>query len=145
MIQVTHGTHITAVLSHNPEYFNITLQISDGSCTTSQTLFSYTDGYYCQCFFDPSCDNGGIGFTIFPNPASDDITVMMDIDEEETNRENEVLYELKLYDVSGNELHAQTTSGPKTTLSVRHIKNGFYYLHIRYEGALIRKQIRVER
>jgi hypothetical protein len=141
----SNGTHITAVLSNNPEYFNLTLTISDGICTTSQTLSTYTDGYYCQCFSDPSCGNGGFGFAVFPNPVSDELTVMMDSEEKEANQNTDTQFEVKLFDVSGNELYSQTTSVSKTTLNVRHLKNGFYYLHIRYKDALIRKQIRIER
>lgn len=143
----SNGSHITSVLSNNPEYFNITLTISDGVCTTSQTMSSYTDGYYCQCFYDPSCGiGGGIGFSIFPNPVSEEITVMMENEKEEEVKENsDFPYEIKLYDDAGKELYSQTTSFPKTTFVVRHLKEGFYYLHIYYQEKIIRKQIRIER
>lgn len=66
----------STVLSRDPYYFTITLTISSGGCSTTQTLNTYTDGYYCQCFFDPSCPGqGGFGMMVYPNPSNEELTV----------------------------------------------------------------------
>ncbi|KEO73819.1 T9SS type A sorting domain-containing protein [Anditalea andensis] len=88
-----------------------------------------------------NCGGSPIDPMIYPNPASDELTIELNHIEEGVRKEEKIV-ELSLFDYRGTELYKQTTSEDKVVLNVRHLKNGFYYLHIRYEGALIRKQIR---
>lgn len=140
----SNGQSITSVLSYNPENFNITLEISDGSCTTSRTISSYTAGYYCQSFSDPPCGNG-MALNVYPNPAAEAITVELDTAHVSSVVPESAQYGLKLYSTTGEELLSQTLSSPRTTLDVRYLKNGFYYLHLIHKEGILRRQIRIER
>lgn len=140
----SNGQSITSVLSYNPEYFNITLEISDGNCTTSRTISSYTAGYYCQCFSDPACGNE-LALKVYPNPAAEMITVELDTATVSSIDRGFAQYELKLYTTSGEELLSQPVSSAKTTLDVRSLKNGFYYIHLIHKDGILRRQIRIER
>lgn len=140
----SNGQSITSVLSYNPEYFNITLEISDGNCTTSRTISSYTAGYYCQCFSDPACGNE-LALKVYPNPAAEMITVELDTANVSSIDRGFSQYELKLYTTLGEELLSQKVTSAKTLLDVRSLKNGFYYLHLVHKEGILRRQIRIER
>ena len=140
----SNGQSITSVLSNDPEYFNLTLEISDGSCTTSHTISTYTDGYYCQCFSDPSCDNG-MALHVYPNPTSDQLTVELDTAGSFMDKGGVTDYELRLYSTTGNELIATPVISGKTVLDVSSLKQGFYYLHLIHKEGILRRQIRIER
>ncbi len=140
----SNGQSITSVLSYNPEYFNITLQISDGNCTTTRTISSYTAGYYCQCFSDPACGNE-LALKVYPNPAAEMITVELDTATVSSIDRGFSQFELKLYTTLGEELLSQKVTSAKTLLDVRSLKNGFYYLHLIHKEGILRRQIRIER
>lgn len=88
-------------------------------------------------------------FTVYPNPASEELHIEM-IPSEKPEKQgvdvpDHTVYEIKLFDPSGSELHSQVASGTKVTLNVRHLDNGFYYIHILHKEGVIRKKIRVQR
>lgn len=124
----------SAVISYNPEYFNITLTISDGICSTSTTLFSYTDGYYCQCFFDPACGGGFSRFAVAPNPASNQVDVSFDDKEyeKELKRFGAIEYNLALVDEQGNIVGKIKTSDKVYKWDTSKLPNGTYYLKANY-------------
>src|SRR5690606_6558864 len=70
-------------------------------------------------------------FTVYPNPASEELHIEMIPSEKPEKQGVDVLdhtvYEIKLFDPSGIELHSQVASDTKVTLNVRHLDNGFYY------------------
>lgn len=88
-------------------------------------------------------------FTAYPNPASEELHIEMIPSEKPEKQGAEIpdntVYEIKLFDPSGTELHSQVASGTKVTLNVRHLDNGFYYIHILHKEGVIRKKIRVQR
>ncbi|UCS92503.1 S8 family peptidase [Echinicola marina] len=141
---VQNGDRIVAVLSDDPEYFNLTLQMSDGTCSTSHVINAYTDGYYCQCFSDPSCNNQ-MALNVYPNPVSENLTVEVDTTDFRLENTGEYLYELKIYSPSGDEMISKQVSTLKTSINVRDLKNGFYYIHLIHKEGIIREKIRVER
>ena len=88
-------------------------------------------------------------FTAYPNPASEELHIEM-IPSEKPEKQgvdvpDHTAYEIKLFDPSGIELHSQVASDTKVTLNVRHLDNGFYYIHILHKEGVIRKKIRVQR
>lgn len=91
------------------------------------------------------CDGGGTGWLVYPNPASEEVTVEWTPQEEWQGKAVFVPYELELYDSRGGLVRSLHVQKEKTTLDIRNLKKGFYYLHIRYKEGLIRRQIRVER
>ena len=134
---VTSTTNYSsAVISYNPEYFNITLTISDGICTTSTTFFSYTAGYYCQCFFDPACGGGFSRFAVAPNPASNQVEVsFVDAEyEKELKRFGAFDYSLALVDEQGNVVSKVETSDRIYKWDTSKIPNGTYYLKANYKN-----------
>lgn len=141
-----NSNHTAAVISNNPEYFTISLTITDGVCTLSSNLFTYTAGYYCQCFFDPSC--GGMGFARFsttPNPADDQLVIEFE-EEDYSNQKKlkgEVNYSLTLIDNEGNEKLKANLNKMKGTLDISKVPVGTYYLKIEYDGTVETRRILV--
>lgn len=133
------GNVNAVVISINPEYFNITLTISGGGCQTSATLSSYTPGYYCQCFSDPSCGGFG-GFSASPNPANTELTIEA---KEKSNHPKE--YEISILDHLGNSKKKVNAKNNSTTLDVSTLPEGTYYLHIKYMDAIETKRIVIKR
>lgn len=139
----------TAVISNNPEYFTISLEITDGNCTSSSSQFSYTDGYYCQCFFDPSC--GGMGFSSFrvsPNPTVDD-QLVVELDEKEFKNKSKlkgaVTYSISVIKSDGNELLKLTSKSQKQIIDTSKLQEGGYFLKIAYDNKIQTQRILVKR
>ncbi|MCH7403082.1 S8 family serine peptidase [Belliella kenyensis] len=85
-------------------------------------------------------------YKIYPNPASDVLNIEINQSESpESKYSKNGKIELKLFDASGNEVHAAVTSEKKTIVDVRKFKYGFYYLHIIHQEGVIRRQIRIEK
>jgi hypothetical protein len=140
---VTPSTSVFAtVLSHDPEYFNLTLTISDGTCSTSTTLFSYTDGYYCQCFFPP-CGGGFLRFAVSPNPASSQVEIRFDEKEyeKEVKKFNAVNYSVGLIDERGNALSEINISDKSYKWDTSKLPAGTYYLKIKYRDLTETKRV----
>lgn len=142
-----NSNHTAAVISNNPEYFTLSLTITDGVCTLSNSLFTYTAGYYCQCFFDPSC--GGMGFARFtttPNPADDQLVIEFE-EEDYSNQKKlkgEVNYSLTLIDNEGNEKLKANLNKMKGTLDTSKVPAGTYYLKIEYDGTVETRRILIK-
>lgn len=137
----------TAVISNNPEYFTIALEVTDGNCTASNSQFSYTDGYYCQCFFDPLC--GGLGFSSFsvsPNPTVDD-QLVIELDENEFENKSklkgEVAYSISVIKSDGNEILKLTTKSQKQIIDTSKLQEGVYFLKITYNNKMQTQRILV--
>jgi hypothetical protein len=130
------NSNSTAVISYNPEYFTITLSISNGTCTTTSSQFSYTAGYYCQCFFDPACNGGFSRFAASPNPASNQVDVSFDDKEyeKELKRFGAIEYNLALVDEQGNIVANVKTSDKTYKWDTSKIPNGTYYLKANYKS-----------
>ncbi|WP_172805267.1 T9SS type A sorting domain-containing protein [Aquiflexum balticum] len=82
-------------------------------------------------------------FTLYPNPTSDILQISMDL--ETRGRGGDQDFEVSLYDGQGRELIPAKLAHQQTSLDLSRIPKGFYYVHIRYRDALLRRQIRVER
>jgi hypothetical protein len=82
-------------------------------------------------------------FTLYPNPTSDILHISMDL--EARGRDVDQDFEVSLYDGQGRELIPTKPAHQQTSLNLSRIPKGFYYVHIRYKDALLRRQIRVER
>ncbi|SMD45862.1 Por secretion system C-terminal sorting domain-containing protein [Aquiflexum balticum DSM 16537] len=82
-------------------------------------------------------------FTLYPNPTSDILHISMDL--ETRGRGGDQDFEVSLYDGQGRELIPAKLAHQQTSLDLSRIPKGFYYVHIRYRDALLRRQIRVER
>ncbi|SMD45860.1 Por secretion system C-terminal sorting domain-containing protein [Aquiflexum balticum DSM 16537] len=82
-------------------------------------------------------------FTLYPNPTSDILHISLD--PEARGRDVDQDFEVSLYDGQGRELIPAKPAHQQTSLNLSRIPKGFYYVHIRYKDALLRRQIRVER
>ncbi len=120
----TTGTTLinAAVISYNPEYFTITLTISDGQCSTAISLFGYTPGYYCQCFSDPSC-GGGFLMSISPNPGNDILKVTL---RDEPNHKTVIT----LLDDKGYPVRTISVIKKETLIDISNLKKGIYFLSL---------------
>jgi hypothetical protein len=66
-----------------------------------------------------------IGFTVFPNPASQFIYIKSD-------QYLSSPYQVELYSLEGKQLHSQRLNGIKTkSINISHLAKGYYYLTIR--------------
>ncbi|MGY6523490.1 MAG: S8 family serine peptidase [Mongoliitalea sp.] len=117
---------------------------------------------YVQAMGNNPCGNGGASLlyvtpggggcsscpiqVVYPNPASDELTLSFVDPEEGKIIQKEVEpYEVILYDIHGSRLYDGKSSDPVFRMDVSRLKNGFYYLHILNRNGLTKKQIRVER
>jgi len=132
-----------AVISYNPEYFNITLTISDGICTTSTTIFSYTAGYYCQCFFDPACNGGFARFNVSPNPANNQLVISFEETEyeQELKKFSKVNYSVALIDKQGTVVSKVEASSQVYKWDTSKLPVGTYYLKISYKDFIETKRV----
>jgi len=132
-----------AVISYNPEYFNITLTISDGICTTSTTIFSYTAGYYCQCFFDPACNGGFARFNGSPNPANNQLVISFEETEheQELKKFSKVNYSVALIDEQGTVVSKVEASSQVYKWDTSKLPVGTYYLKISYKDFIETKRV----
>lgn len=83
-------------------------------------------------------------FMIYPNPASD----IMTVSKKSTLSSKQVdttPFEISVFDSRGQQLAGPVSGNEDVGLDVSHLKNGFYYVHIMYNGHLIKNQIKVER
>lgn len=132
-----------AVISYNPEYFNITLIISDGICTTSTTIFSYTAGYYCQCFSDPACNGGFARFNVSPNPANNQLVISFEETEyeQELKKFSKVNYSVALIDEQGTVVSKVEASSQIYKWDTSKLPVGTYYLKISYKDFIETKRV----
>ncbi|MBQ7736140.1 MAG: T9SS type A sorting domain-containing protein [Bacteroidales bacterium] len=62
-------------------------------------------------------------FTLYPNPANDQVTIVLD--------DNVNASEVVLYNMAGQTVLSQKTSESQTTLSVRNLQSGIYFVTVR--------------
>jgi len=126
--QGTNGINISI---SSPGFYSLGVDITNPCGTAGLERPIYVSGPFEQ-------------FNIYPNPASDNLTI--DNTKWDAIQSNGEVYEVSLYDGAGRELMSFPKTNQKSiNINVRELKNGFYYIHIRYKDALIRRQIRVER
>jgi hypothetical protein len=146
----------STVLSRDPYYFTITLTISSGGCSTTQTLNTYTDGYYCQCFFDPSCPGqGGFGMMVYPNPSNEELTVEA-TDDTDSNKsadgesipsdknKSSLDYELELLNTYQEIVWKGQLQDGKAKINTKDLPEGTYYLRIINDKESITRRILVK-
>ncbi|HRJ31332.1 MAG TPA: SBBP repeat-containing protein [Cyclobacteriaceae bacterium] len=94
-----NGYFSCAVISIDPEYFTISVTVSSGNCSYTVSLpGQLSPGLYCQCFYDPfQCpgQGGGMGFSVYPNPTSKELTLSLD------DQSQVAEYEFEIYDQYG--------------------------------------------
>ncbi|MBW3470163.1 T9SS C-terminal target domain-containing protein [Arthrospiribacter ruber] len=108
---------------------------------------SWSDWKPVSMYTEPSCPGGGgceLCFLTFPNPADEELQIQWNPQVKRTAGDDPG-FDVQFYDQRGKILFSQSGISEKISLDTRKFKNGFYYLHIRYKDALIRRQIRVER
>ncbi|HRJ82924.1 MAG TPA: T9SS type A sorting domain-containing protein [Cyclobacteriaceae bacterium] len=136
---------ISFVLSRTEKYFNMSLTISGETCSTSNTIATYTDDLYCQCFSDPTCPNQQFSnlFYVYPNPSSE----FVDITVNEASPENEKIkeFEVTLIDNSGNKLWVTRSMSKKARLATNSYLPGTYILEISYKDGKQRRQLLIKR
>lgn len=86
----------------------------------------------------------GSMFTVYPNPASDVLTISKK-STLSSKQTDSTPFEISLYDSRGQQLAGPVSGSDAVELDVSHLKNGFYFVHILYQGKLVKNQIRVER
>jgi hypothetical protein len=96
-------------------------------------LMIFTGAPYVTAVTDPENTND---IHVYPNPANDILVV--------DNRLSN-LTEIKVLDISGKEISAQTITSGKNTLDISTLKNGIYFLKIMSEPKLVMKKFVVAR
>jgi hypothetical protein len=142
----------TSVLSRDPYYFTITLTISSGGCSTTQTLNTYTDGYYCQCFSDPSCPGqGGFGMMVYPNPSNEELTIEATDEGSDKNLQNKssegegesthIDKQLELLNPYQQTVWTGKLKNGKAKINTRDLAEGTYFLKITDDKETVVKRI----
>lgn len=86
----------------------------------------------------------GSMFTFYPNPASDVLTISKR-SSLSSHQSDTAPFEISLYDNRGQQLVEPVIGTEEVSLDVSHLKNGFYFIHVLYNGKLVKRQILVER
>ncbi|WBL43013.1 T9SS type A sorting domain-containing protein [Algoriphagus halophytocola] len=108
------------------------------SCGTSAWLPGY-EIEYVDCTLASESN-----FVIYPNPASDIITISLrDLIGKESDKND--LFEVSLFDQGGKRIIGNAKGTESVTFDVSDLNNGFYYIHIQFKDELIRRQVRVEK
>jgi hypothetical protein len=123
-----NGYSSSTVISIDPEYFTISLTISAGNCSYTVSLpGQLSPGLYCQCFYDPfQCPGqggGGMGFTVYPNPSSEELILSID----DKNLVSE--YEFEIYNQYGYLIKNIKSTEKSLSIDVRDFKKGNYIIH----------------
>jgi hypothetical protein len=127
---------------------NVEMNIPGGSCGVTRLLAVSTANACGETFSESRPEHyytiPCFSYSMFPNPASDELTIEQDLENEEL-MEIGTAFEVKIFDGKGNELHAQKSDKKLIKIDVRKLKPGFYYVHIIQKEGIIRKQIKIER
>ncbi|WP_439489414.1 T9SS type A sorting domain-containing protein [Algoriphagus sp.] len=86
----------------------------------------------------------GSMFTAYPNPVSDILTISKK-STLASHQTDSTPFEISVYDHRGQQVLTPVSASDEVALNVHQLKNGFYYIHIHYNGKLIKRQIQVKR
>ncbi|WP_164675101.1 T9SS type A sorting domain-containing protein [Anditalea andensis] len=134
------SSQVTVLTDNNPfqgqNLLSVRLNVTSTCMDGTSEVIAYVN----------NCGGNPIDPLIYPNPASDELTIeMSELEKHARNEEEDFSVEIKISNFWGQVMHSQTTFQSKLKLNVQQLKSGLYYIHIRYKDAVIRKQVRVER
>lgn len=141
-----NGYSSVSVISVEPEIFTLSLAVSSGNCNYIVNLPNeISPGLYCQCFYDPwQCgeQGGGMGFAIYPNPASDEINITY---EELLNGEDKKIpsepVHFELTNTNLEKIYKGYMEEPFATIPVKGLPKGIYYLNLFNTKGVIQRKI----
>ncbi|MFD2036924.1 T9SS type A sorting domain-containing protein [Belliella marina] len=129
---------VTVLVDNNPHigynFISFNLQVTGDCGGGTRQVSAYVN----------NCGGIPIELMVYPNPADEEVNLVLD-PLDGGQQFDDVLFDVHLYDSWGKVLYNLTGLRKRATLDTRNLKSGFYYLHIRYKEAVIRRQIRVER
>ena len=137
---VGHGPHnwtyAPSLPTQNNGYYVFQLR-GTNDCGTTDWLSGFEVEYV-------DCSEFGFPFVIYPNPASDIMTVSKN--SKISSKQVDITpFEISVFDSRGKQLVGPVSGKAEVGVDVSHLKNGFYFVHILYKGELIKKQVKVER
>ena len=104
-------------------------------CFTENDTLKYTDPYYSFCYHGTLSINGqgklNDILTIFPNPASDHITLKFSQDTNAT---------IKIYNLLGELKYNSIMSSPETTIDIADLAKGVYIVEVVIEKNIMREK-----
>lgn len=121
--------------------------VREADCWCDGTYPSpYADGVINTTCVTPPCGGGmdrieGTSLVIYPNPASEELTVVNKDEEKERENNNASSFSVQLFNGKGQVLKETASRERSAVLDVSNISEGTYYLHIRLGRELIRKQV----
>lgn len=89
-----------------------------------ESIFEVLCNYFSTCTMATDIIENGPVFNVFPNPASDVFTV------EVPSAHSSHIYELQLFNNSGNSVHHSTFTGERHQINVNHLAAGIYYFRL---------------
>jgi hypothetical protein len=118
---------------------------------TQTYFFTVSTSNACGTFStnaEISSDNNVVNVVVssYPNPATTSLTVQLQasgspsVDDTESKTPDEP-YRVDLFDKSSQLVYSTQSSKWKTQIPLDGIPNGTYYLHVRYKGALLQRQV----
>ncbi|MCH6200187.1 T9SS type A sorting domain-containing protein [Aquiflexum sp. LQ15W] len=141
IINQSANTITLYVPQYNPDFFPaVRFRVNNGCGWSEYSGLKVAPGY--------SCGGGYYGYSIYPNPTSDVLTVEPEIKELFKSMEDSVEtepYTVTVLDENGKEMEKATSKGDKIQISLRNLKSGFYFIHIYNKDGMIREKIKLEK
>lgn len=141
IINQSANTVTLYVPQYNPDFFPaVRFRVNNGCGWSEYSGLTVAPGY--------SCGGGYYGYSIYPNPTSDVLTVEPGIKELFKSMEDSVETEpftVTVLDENGKEMETVTSKGDKIQMSLKNLKSGFYFIHIYNKDGMIREKIKLEK
>ncbi|NLA49547.1 MAG: T9SS type A sorting domain-containing protein [Bacteroidales bacterium] len=107
------------IIFNDPGYYQV---ISRASNACGATNWVFNNVTIENCYY----------FSMYPNPASDYVTITLTVPEEDEGFRMPSEFRLQIMDNRGLSHYSTTRPGDMFTLPVSHLRNGTYYVIITY-------------
>lgn len=129
------------VPQYDPEFFPpVRFRVNNGCGWSNYTGLTVAPDY--------NCGSGYYGYSIYPNPTSDILTVEPELKDFFKSMKDSLETEpftVTVFDENGQQMETVKSEGEKVQLSLRNLKRGFYFIHIYNKDGMIREKIKLEK
>lgn len=85
---------------------------------------------------------GSMAMMVYPNPADAELNVVIADNSEEEKKSD---YEIVLLDNEMRQVYRNSTKNKNIKFSTEKLKNGIYFIHLRYSGGILKQQVIISR
>jgi hypothetical protein len=122
---------------HRYDGYNSTVSFNHTGTHTLRMRWRNACGWSPDAVMNLPVSGPGWFSAVYPNPATDRLTIEINRDPangsqstESGDRADEITYDIRLYNLSGDLLRSMQTKGEQVELNVSTLPAGIYFLHI---------------